>query len=931
MGKLRKKLVKAFTLVELIVVMAIIAILAGVSIGSYIGITNKAKKTAALAEANQIRTQLYAIASENGGFKSGPLSGHSISFPDDINYFTAELLAASSLKKASGSTAYNPYIAFNFYSDEYKTPVDSSISNYVRLAIGYLIAANNGNINTETVNKYANEVYVDTTDGTISTFDVVKDGTWATAYVNSEATSFSRTTTPTISTVAVSPTTTEDSTLESGATWTNWYANDNYTRFQTRLSAVNPSKNDNDSVPATTAFMKTATFRIGTDNSVNLAPHVEAIANGSPISLSKLNKGAAHESITCKYYLSTDLKNEMSATDKATYFDATVDPAALGDIKLNAAAAGKSFVLTFQYGTGTNSSFPNVSYAFDAVEGYNINDVYDLFALNNETSYDGLEGGESTSARNTAIATYLTSNHKTPHINYKGGIFQKDIILKSSNIPSCFIWQAGEHGTYTYKDSEGTSHSVDWAVDPAVVGSLKDESYLVLHRHSAEHPTFDVYGNYFKLSLSADFPKIASDSFPPSNWSDPTGQLPANGATVQSHAAIFSDKAQQYLNVNAQAQTLYTNGLYKTFMTSFHDLASTGNHGVSNIADTAHAGVSFYKAFRNATMDDCLINSYYIPVMNNGQYVPVNDGDGTVTNKGVAPIINISSSRLIDSGNAALFVSKEGTINVTDSEVKRAGGPLAILAEKRYSLTEKTEAKATYAADNKDPRNGGWINIISSSIENWVAGSGGWFKINGVEGSFDQVKQFDPLFNALNKSFIKKIGSNKDINLIAITMGDKDSAADGGYFGGVRVNGASYIEYENGRSAMENSGMPAALSVAPTSDYGCMYLAENCNLKSTPIFKTVKVGVDAENNPTYNNYYGCFTTPTPTSISNTTAFIGGSATIDSNFGISDYLTMYYSGQLPIKGAYNQGAGAGNFASYAGSDAYGILMALNDLA
>ena len=45
--KMNKKLKKGFTLVELVVVIAVIAILAGVSVGAYFGITESANQSKA--------------------------------------------------------------------------------------------------------------------------------------------------------------------------------------------------------------------------------------------------------------------------------------------------------------------------------------------------------------------------------------------------------------------------------------------------------------------------------------------------------------------------------------------------------------------------------------------------------------------------------------------------------------------------------------------------------------------------------------------------------------------------------------------------------------------------------------------------------------------------------------------------------------------
>ena len=59
--KMNKKLKKGFTLVELVVVIAVIAILAGVSVGAYFGITESANQSKADQEAKQLHTALMLI------------------------------------------------------------------------------------------------------------------------------------------------------------------------------------------------------------------------------------------------------------------------------------------------------------------------------------------------------------------------------------------------------------------------------------------------------------------------------------------------------------------------------------------------------------------------------------------------------------------------------------------------------------------------------------------------------------------------------------------------------------------------------------------------------------------------------------------------------------------------------------------------------
>jgi prepilin-type N-terminal cleavage/methylation domain-containing protein len=153
MLKIKKFFKNGFTLVELIVVIAIVAILAAVSVGAYIGVTNNAKKSLAESESKEIQKIYKAYQVEMAaGTKTGDLFDLADGFVDyaysqgvrenSLNYYLdhtiAESYAITPKVSTTGYTikrAFNPelekIVFFSVTKDGWATSFDVSIANGV--------------------------------------------------------------------------------------------------------------------------------------------------------------------------------------------------------------------------------------------------------------------------------------------------------------------------------------------------------------------------------------------------------------------------------------------------------------------------------------------------------------------------------------------------------------------------------------------------------------------------------------------------------------------------------------------------------------------------------------------------------------------------------------------------------------------------------
>lgn len=143
--KFSKKLKKAFTLVELVIVIAIIAILTSVSIVTYFGVTSSAKKSVLTEEATSLKKELQAVSASAGTGDYEKLSWSKVNgFTFSTSSETKDVDRLKELLKEDG---------LKETMEEYSNTKDNSIKEIIYSSASYnqiaIIDTTNWNINYE--------------------------------------------------------------------------------------------------------------------------------------------------------------------------------------------------------------------------------------------------------------------------------------------------------------------------------------------------------------------------------------------------------------------------------------------------------------------------------------------------------------------------------------------------------------------------------------------------------------------------------------------------------------------------------------------------------------------------------------------------------------------------------------------------------------
>lgn len=143
--KISKKLKKAFTLVELVIVIAIIAILTSVSVVTYFGVTNSARKSVLTEEATSLKKELQAVSASAGTGDYEKLSWSKVNgFTFSTSSETKDVDRLKELLKEDGLKGT---------MEEYSNNKDNSIKEIIYSSTNYnqiaIIDTTNWNINYE--------------------------------------------------------------------------------------------------------------------------------------------------------------------------------------------------------------------------------------------------------------------------------------------------------------------------------------------------------------------------------------------------------------------------------------------------------------------------------------------------------------------------------------------------------------------------------------------------------------------------------------------------------------------------------------------------------------------------------------------------------------------------------------------------------------
>lgn len=373
-----------------------------------------------------------------------------------------------------------------------------------------------------------------------------------------------------------------------------------------------------------------------------------------------------------------------------------------------------SFVITLK--VDSNPALKPIEYKVNVVNAYNATKGIDLYALANcKASYYPYYD----STFNNDLKEFKEKNSipETTAI-----VFQNDITFNKSDLISSYFWG-------------------DDAVSSNVKGSFKDWIHIVDHTFDKEESVV-IYGNSHHLALNDN--KKDPDCFPDILTESSTGTAQDAGEPISSHSTLFYGSFAEGVD---PAKCNF----------DIQDLEVSGNLGVSAESTIKVGGPMFMKTEVTSSFNNVNVSKFYMALMAVG-----NETVGNSTYD-VQPTLNVNSCRFRDTFNASIYCYAGGTINITNSELVNAGGPLLF-------LNPRTEDFSAYISDiSKLGKTE--VNIDNKSfLSNKSEGKGGWFDAYSATTLAGQLINLDQLFATIGMSFLRKDNNVSKFNFLMVNL-----------------------------------------------------------------------------------------------------------------------------------------------------------------
>ncbi len=452
-------------------------------------------------------------------------------------------------------------------------------------------------------------------------------------------------------------------------------------------------------------FLEDRLYYIGNQNEANLLPQINVLdENNTPMVINFLPAGVS---------MSIKENGKEAELDASKYIENVENFLKNGLLKFKSDVTG-SFIITLK--VDSNPALKPIEYKVNVVNAYNATKGIDLYALANcKASYHPYYD----STFNNDLKEFKEKNSipETTAI-----VFQNDITFNKSDLISSYFWG-------------------DDAVSSNVKGSFKDWIHIVDHTFDKEESVV-VYGNSHHLALNDN--KKDPDCFPDILTESSTGTAQDAGEPISSHSTLFYGSFAEGVD---PAKCNF----------DIQDLEVSGNLGVSAESTIKIGGPMFMKTEVTSSFNNVNVSKFYMALMAVG-----NETVGNSTYD-VQPTLNVNSCRFRDTFNASIYCYAGGTINITNSELVNAGGPLLF-------LNPRTEDFSAYISDiSKLGKTE--VNIDNKSfLSNKSEGKGGWFDAYSATTLAGQLINLDQLFATIGMSFLRKDNNVSKFNFLMVNL-----------------------------------------------------------------------------------------------------------------------------------------------------------------